>query len=205
MIRALTLEDFAPADISPPSAPVAEAAPQEAALDAFDEGYRNGWEDCAKAEAESHRRIAADLATNLRDLSLTYAEARSDILACLAPLFEDIAAQLLPALAAEAIAPAVIAELQDAARSGSAPRATLIAAPAALPALERLVEAQETLEIDLKPEPAYADGQVSLRFGDTRRDIDLTGAAGRMADAIRSFVAQETGQALPDTLRKGAA
>jgi len=211
MIRALTLEDFACA-IAPSTEEAAQsqhapanAEPAEDAMAAFDEGYRSGWEDCAKAEAESHRRIGADLAANLQDLSLSYAEARSDVLTALGPLFEEMAAQLLPTLAAEAVAPAVIAELRAAADRASGGHAVLFASPAAMPALSRLIEMQHGLKIELRAEPAYAEGQVSLRFGAERRDIDLSDAARRMAEAIRAFVAQERGATMPQPIRKGVA
>lgn len=203
MIRTLRLEDFAgltPAHAQsapPPQEVPASPEASDDAMAAFDEGYRSGWEDCAKAEAESHRRIGADLAANLRDLSLSYAEARSDVLAALGPLFEDMAAQLLPRLAVEAVAPAVIAELRAAAQTATAAQAVLLAAPGAMPALAQLVATQEGLEIELRPEPAYAEGQVSIRFGSERRDIDLSDAARRMAEAIRAFVAQDQGATRP--------
>jgi hypothetical protein len=211
MIRALTLEDFTRLTTTPPEA---VPAPQETptgpdagdeTMAAFDEGYRSGWEDCAKAEAESQRRIGADLAANLKELSLSFAQARADVLTALGPLFEDMAAQLLPRLAAEAIAPAVIAELRAAADSATQAKAVLFAAPAALPALVQLVEMQDGLEIELRAEPAYAEGQVSLRFGSERRDVDLSDAARRMAEAIRAFAAQEHGATQPPPIQKGMA
>lgn len=212
MIRALHLEDFAtttPAATPPSHTPAPQDAatpePADDAMAAFDEGYRNGWEDCAKAEAESNHRIGADLAANLQDLSLSYAEARADVLAALGPLFEDMAAQLLPVLAAEAVAPAVIAELRAAAEAASDGRAVLFASPGAMPALARLIEMQEGLDIELRAEPAFAEGQVSLRFGTERRDIDLSDAAQRMAEAIRAFIAQERTHSPPQTARKGVA
>jgi hypothetical protein len=81
----------------------------------------------------------------------------------------------------------------------------LFASPAAMPALSRLIEMQEGLEIELRAEPAFAEGQVSLRFGAERRDIDLSDAARRMAEAIRAFVAQERRATPPQPIRKGVA
>lgn len=207
MIRALNLEDFThlTAPLTGPSTALSQAPSQAApsveagedTMAAFDDGYRSGWEDCAKAEAESQRRIGADLAANLQEMSRSYDEARSDVLAALGPLFEDMAAQLLPRLAAEAIAPAVIAELRAVAETASAAKAVLFAAPTAMPALAQLMATQDGLAIELRAEPAYAEGQVSLRFGTERRDIDLSDAARRMAEAIRAFVGQDHGAPQP--------
>jgi hypothetical protein len=206
MTRTLSLEDFSA--LGPPPVSAGQAAPPiepEAALAAFDEGYRNGWDDCARAEAEAHRKIGADLAAGLQDITLTYAEARQDVLACLGPLFEDMAAQLLPRLAAEAVAPAVVAELRAIAATAASGRAVLFAAPAALATLDRLIAGMGGLDLELRAEPAFAEGQVSIRFGSERRDIDLTDAATRMAEAIRSFVAQEADIPAPAPIRKGVA
>lgn len=212
MTRALKLEDFA-TQMPPPSASQVtqplqnEAAPEptDDTMAAFEEGYRNGWEDCAKAEAEAHRKIGADLVANLADVALTYAEARADVLAALGPLFEEIAAQLLPRLAAEAVAPTVIAELRAIAETASDGRPVLLAPPGAMAALARLIETQDGLEIDLRAEPTFAEGQVSLRVNGMRRDVDLADAAQRMADAIRGFVAQERAETPSQPIRKGVA
>lgn len=211
IIRSLALEDFTLVTAAPAPEQAAasthppEAEPAEEAMAAFDEGYRNGWEDCAKAEAEANRRIGTDLATNLQEMALVYDEARADVLAALGPLFEDMAAQLLPRLAAEAVAPTVIAELRAAAETASAPQAVLFAPPGAMAQLARLIEMQEGLDITLRAEPAFAEGQVSLRFGTLRRDIDLAEAARRMSEALRAFIAQEHDRAPTPFTQKGVA
>ena len=209
MTRLLRLEDFTSRDLAmaPATAMAAEPAPEtaEATLAVFEEGYRNGWDDCAKAEAEAQRKIGADLAANLENIAVTYAEARQDVLAALGPLFEDIAASLLPRLAAEAVAPAVVAELRAVAGAATGLRAVVIAAPAALPALERIIGQVRGIDVDLQAEPAFAEGQVSIRHAGERRDVDLTDAARTMAEAIRGFVAQETEGATPAPTQKGVA
>lgn len=197
MTRMLHLEDFTAPSPLPEVAPAAPVEPPEATLAAFEDGYRSGWDDCARAEAEAHRKIGADLAANLATLARTHEEARQDVLRALGPLFEEIAAQLLPRLAAEAVAPTVIAELRAIAGQATAARPLLVAAPAALPALERLLASVDGFDIDLGAEPAFAEGQVSIRHDGERRDIDLTGAAARMADAIRGYIAQETADLAP--------
>ena len=205
MTRPLCLEDFAMVDDRTQQAPPQQAPDTDTTLAAYEDGYRNGWEDCAKAEAETHRRIGADLAATLQASTLIYAEARQDVLTCLGPLFEDMAAQLLPRLAAEAVAPAVIAELQAIATTATTASIVMMAAPAALPALERLIADHVTTRIDLRAEPAFADGQVSIRFGAEQRDINLSDAATRMAEAIRGFIAQEVAAPSGLPIRKGTA
>lgn len=195
MSRHLQLEDFADPTTGAEDAKQATQAPhpspepsEQDGLDVYEAGYKSGWDDCAAAEAENQRRIGADLASNLQDMRFTYADARRDVLEALAPLFEEMASQLLPAFAAEAVAPVVIGELQVIAQEASIGDAILTASPAAAPVLQRLIDAQDDLEIRLQVEPAFADGQVSIRYGNERRDIDLGEATARMSEAIRAFV-----------------
>ncbi|AHM03723.1 putative flagellar biosynthesis/type III secretory pathway protein [Roseibacterium elongatum DSM 19469] len=218
MSRPLSLTDFAVpqgpavADASAPATPEAatESDQEEARLAAFEQGYRSGWDDCAAAEAEERGRVGADLAANLRDMSHGYEATRREVLMALDPLFEAVIARLLPDLAAAAVIPVVQAELSRIATELSGGRAELVAAPSAIPVLERLVETMPEHDIRLQPEPAYADAQVSIRFASEQRDIDLGAAAEQMAEAIRAFtrdIADQQGAAPqpPDLTQKGAA
>lgn len=172
-------------------------------LDAYEAGYRSGWDDCAAAESEAQRRIGADLARNLSDMRFSYHEARADVLASLEPLFGGILERLLPAIVAEGIVPAVAAELSAAAERAAELSCEILAAPAVCPALEKLLEAQGATDLRLVPEPAFAEGQVSLRFASETRDIDLGAAAEQISRAMTEFVAELSSR--PEAQGKGAA
>ena len=190
MTRSLLLEDFA-TEMSAGAAPAprtGSAAPEDAHLDAYEAGYKSGWDDCIAAEQEVHRRIGSDLAAALGEISLTHAAARAEVLSALGPLFEEVASTLLPRLAADAVAPTIIAELRDAAEAAVAPGLTLVVAPDALPVLQRLVEDSLDLDVRVEAEPAFAPAQVSIRSASERRDVDLAAAADRIAAALRDFM-----------------
>lgn len=200
MTRALTLESFSNCSpeqssaVAPAAARLEEAlaTPEADVLEAYDNAYKSGWEDCAKAEAEERRGISADLAKNLAEARLTYDTARKDILAALGPFFEDVVATLLPRMAAAALLPSVLTELKEIADGEVRSGIVIYAAPAACPALERLAESEGIEGLVVYPEPAFAAGQVSLRLGSERRDIDMTAAADRIAAAISGFQAHSS-------------
>lgn len=211
MTRSLVLPDFASpgpeANIgSPFPATQAEvpASEQADALESYDAGYKCGWADCASAEAEERNAVGVDLAKNLSTAELTYAAARRDVIAALGPFFKDVAETLLPKMAAAALAPTVLAELGALADGQSDQKIEVHAAPSACAALERLGEDEQLSGLVVRPEPAFADGQVSIRVGAEQRDLDMASAASRIADAIAAF-SEITAHAEAPFSEKGAA
>lgn len=211
MTRSLILQDFSSASATPgigqdvqqplPDLPFTDAPD---ALESYDAGYKSGWADCAAAEAEEQRSVAVDLAKNLSEAKLTYEAARRDVLAALGPFFEDVAATLLPQIAAAALAPTVLAELGALADGQTVSTVEIHAAPSACAALERLGETEHLSGLVVRPEPAFAEGQVSIRVGAEQRDLDMAGAAARISEAIHNFSTRFT-QINDQIASKGAA
>ncbi len=160
------------------------------ALEKFDAGYKSGWADCAVAEAEERRSVGADLAKAISEATLTLDTARRDVLAALGPFFDEVVATLLPAIAAKAVAPTVLAELSALAEGQTFAQAEILAAPSVCASLERIVELEGFAGITVRPEPAFAEGQVSIRAGSERRDLDMAAATERIAHTIDGFNAQ---------------
>lgn len=208
MTRALALEDFGASQTVadtpvanpmgppvPPPADPAEALPAEGdptGLEAFEQGYRSGWDDCIAHETEERRRIGADLAVALSEITLSAEAIRRDLMAGLSPLLEEIALQLLPQLAAEAVLPVLLEEIRTILRTEGPVTLEILAAPAKCRPIEALIRSATVLPVTVVPEPAYAEGQVSIRFAGQRRDIDLADTAARMAGLIRDFAAVST-------------
>lgn len=197
MARSLILQNFALTDTLLSSEP--EPAPPEPelpmpdmpdALESYDAGYKCGWSDCADAEAAERVSVGADLAKNLSEATLTYADAKRDVIAALGPFFEDVVTTLLPEMAAAALTPTVIAEVTALAEGQTLAKFEVHAAPSACAALERLAETEHLEGVTVRPEPAFAEGQVSIRAGSERRDLDMAAAAARIAEAIKAFNSQ---------------
>lgn len=179
------------------------AAPGEAAfsgdleaikLETYETGYRSGWDDASAAREGSETHIAADLERNLKSLSVTYEEARAEVLRGIAPLLQAITSGLLPAIVAEAIVPVVEAELDNILPGLGEASCEIIAAPQSCSRLEKLAEKHMQAEINFRSEPAFAEGQVSLRFATEQREVDLGSAIERIASAIREFSEGQTTQ-----------
>lgn len=183
------LEDFsAQAEGDPVS--LTELSLEEVRLEAFENGYKAGWDDAAKAQEDDLRRISADFAGNLRDLSFTYHEACSGMMAALRPVLTGMVETVLPKLAYDTLGARVVEQLEQIARSGMSQPVEIVTAPSNLEALETLLAGHEELPAVLRPEPSLGDGQVHIRFGTSEHEIDLDSVLTDIGTAMTGFISQ---------------
>jgi flagellar biosynthesis/type III secretory pathway protein FliH len=190
MPQPLRLEEFEsplePAD----AADAGQLALEEVRLEAFESGYRAGWDDAMTAQAEEQGRLRADLARNLQALSFTYFEARAHVIRALAPLLREMAGRVMPAIARETL-PALVAEaLEGHAETAAARPMTLVVNPANRAAVEKAVT-DSPLPLTLIDEPSLGDGQVYLRFDETEERIDIDAALAAIASAVSDYLATQ--------------
>lgn len=187
-MAALRLEVFESSEpVQEPVAPPAANADQESRLEAYEQGYRAGWEDAAAAHAEDQRRIRVDLARSLQALGFTYQEARSHVLKSLAPLMQDMVGKLLPEMAREALAPTVLETLMPLAEQLADEPVTLVVNAGDRKAIEDLLEQATGLPVTIVEEPTLGEGQAFLRLGLQEVHIDLARATAEIAAAVRGF------------------
>ncbi len=163
------------------------SADQESRLEAYEQGYRAGWEDAAAAHAEDQRRIRVDLARSLQALGFTYQEARAHVLKSLAPLMQDMVGKLLPEMAREALAPTVLETLMPLAEQLADEPVTLVVNTNDRKAIEELLEQATGLPVTILEEPSLGEGQAFLRLGLQEVHVDLARATSEIAAAVRGF------------------
>ena len=188
MPHPLRLEEFestlSPAD----AADAGQLAMEEVRLEAFENGYRAGWDDAMVAQSEEQNRLRADLARNLQALSFTYFEARAHVVRAVAPLLREMAGRVMPAIALQTL-PALVAEaLETHAETAAARPMTLVVSPVNRAAVEKAV-AESPLPLTLLDEPSLGDGQVYLRFDETEDRIDIDAALATIASAVSDYLA----------------
>lgn len=189
----LRLETFdlpaaAPAAAADAPAAAAEAVGEEARLEAFEAGYKAGWEDAVAAAEEDQGRLRADLARNLQALSFTYHEARGHVLQALAPLLREAAGRLLPAAARGAIGALVAETLRPLAERCAGAPVLVLVNPASRPAVEAALAVEPGLPFAIEEEATLGAGQVYLRLGGGGETmVDLDGAAAAVAAAVEEY------------------
>jgi flagellar assembly protein FliH len=181
------LEDFGEPVAEQPAPALAGEALEAHRLEAFEEGYRAGWDDAVKAQAEEESRVRADLARNLQEMSFTYHEAYAQISRALAPLFERIADTLLPSAARDSLGSHVVEQLTALAREGAEGVAEVAVAPESEAAVAALLEEELPCKVRLRSDTMLGAGQAEITFGQVEREIDLDAALAAINDAIHAY------------------
>ncbi|MBR9762744.1 MAG: ABC transporter ATP-binding protein [Rhodobacteraceae bacterium] len=184
------LEDFgAPRAIQAPG--LSEEELETIRLEAFENGYKAGWDDAARAARDEQGHIAADLARNLQDLSFTYHEAHGHVLSAVKPLLEDIVGKLLPESMGDSLALRIIDQLQELARARATVEVEILVAPDNLPVLESLTEQDFGFPVAIRGDDTLSEGQVFLRFSEEETQIDLGEVSDGIRNALAGFFAQQ--------------
>lgn len=158
-------------------------------LEAFDKGYRAGWDDAIKAKLQDSANLTDGFAQALQDLSFTYHEAHAQILSNLTPLFNEILEKMLPSLARETLGAHISDQLSQLARDTGAVGIEIAVAPGAGEQVSQLVaEAASGLPITVNEVETVADGQAELRLGAKEVSVDLKGVAEQIGEAVHAVL-----------------
>lgn len=185
------LEEFSTTIVSDDPKLTLETSFEEHRLEAYEQGYKAGWDDATEAQVEEQSRVAADFARNLQELSFTYHEARSHILDSLKPLFTEMVSKVLPRFAQEALPHSIIDEILSVASDQTLAEFEIVISPVNRPALERLLETQSAFNVNIVEEPTMAEGLAYLRFNETEKQIDLTSVLAGFSQLFEGFFTQQ--------------
>lgn len=161
-------------------------AVDRARLEGYEAGYKAGWEDAVRAEAETQGRIGAEFARNLQDLGFTFHEARSHVMQALEPLLTGMVERVLPELVSRTVGQTIVEELLPLASQAAGTPIEVVISPASREALEPLLE-KSAIPLTIVEEPTLAEGQVFLRAGKTEHRIDFVDAVDRIGAAINAL------------------
>ncbi len=188
---AFKLEEFNTRIVSDDPKISSNTSLEEHRLEAFEQGYKAGWDDAAAAQSEDQSRVAADFARNLQELSFTYHEARGHILGSLEPLLKEMVTKVLPKLARDSLPQTIVDEILSASETQTKAGIQIVISPANRPALEQLMETQNNLDITIIEEPSMADGLAYLRFADTEKQVDLDSVLSSFSQSIDGYFEQQ--------------
>ena len=173
---------------------MSELTLEEEKLEAFERGYKAGWDDAAKAQEEDRDRITSDFANNLQELSFTYQEAYGHLARALKPVLQQMVDSVLPGLARQALGPQIVEQLTELAAGAGRQEVEIVVSPGNAPLMRGLLDGKAGFPVRLVEESSLGEGQAYLRFGEFERQIDyaeVLAGIGRAVDAFFDELDQE--------------
>lgn len=166
---------------------ITDEAMEEQRLQAFENGYKAGWDDASKAHGTEQSHISSDLARNLQDLSTTFQDAKAALMKEIQPLLETIVTTLLPRLAEATMAPRIVEEMTNLIREVGGGALVVSVAPGTSARLQDILDEDQPVSVSFQEDPTLGNGQAFLRIGDRERMVDLDGAIESIAAVITNY------------------
>ena len=181
-------QDFGPIGTRPAAIlGIQDDSLEDLELEAFENGYKAGWDDATKVHVSEQERAVIAIAQRLEDLSFTHAEATTKITSAMQPLLSKITLCLLPEIAKNALGAHVAEQLDDLLRGEVESAIEIAVAPETLEPLQKQLEGRSNLSLDFTAEPMLTSGQVYLRARKAEREINLDMVLDGIEIALDAF------------------
>ncbi|WP_170329685.1 ABC transporter ATP-binding protein [Ruegeria arenilitoris] len=165
-----------------------EDALEEQRLAAFEQGYSAGWEDAVQAQEQSRRRVSAELAKSLEDMSFTYHEAVTRMTLSLEPMFHSLVQVVLPETLDRGFAARLVEQLADMAREQIGQPMQIFVPAGRTDEVEALLPQDLSSPTRVIEDPSLEPGQARLQVGISQREVDCSGLLASVAGAFDAYV-----------------
>lgn len=169
---------------------MSDVALEDQRLASFEQGYSAGWEDAFSAQEKDQTRITGDLANRLEDLSFTYHEAMTQLLASVEPVFHCLVELVLPGIMAQTLSQHIVDQLCEMARGQISGPAALIVPTGVAASLSPLLAQELAMPVEIAEDANMEPGRVYLRLGSTERELDSAALLESIRDSIDAFTYQ---------------
>lgn len=166
--------------------PALEAIEDEK-LQSFDAGYKAGWDDALKAQAEAKTSVAAELSQNLLDMSFSYHEALSKVTNSMEPMMQQIIRKLLPEVVSSALSAHIMEQLKAIVDERANLPVEIVVAECNVATVKELAGGSLVKPFAVVADSALGEGQAFIRFGDVEREVDLNSVVVGVSDAMQAF------------------
>ncbi|MGH1463875.1 MAG: hypothetical protein ACRBBQ_00800 [Cognatishimia sp.] len=170
-----------------------QVAPGTGMLDApnsqaFEEGYKAGWEDANAAIGREKTALSATLARNLRDLTFTFFEARSATIGHLDEVVDLMVAKALPAMAHATLGLRLSQLLRDLSPRDEHVSIELCAHPDDVAGIEGIMTEVPGVAPRVFSDPDMPAGCVQWRVADQEQQLDINNLISEINTAVLGFL-----------------
>ncbi|MEX0283446.1 MAG: hypothetical protein AB3N23_02435 [Paracoccaceae bacterium] len=155
---------------------ISESEQEEQSVANYERGYTAGWEDSLQLQLKERSDLSKTLKHNLEDLEFTFAEARQQVLASMAPILEQVVSQVLPEIIDQTSAARIVSELQGLVAAQSDLPIQVSVPPDRTERVRPIVEHALGPEVAVFEDPTLTEDQVALRVGRSETVLDPSAA-----------------------------
>lgn len=182
------LEDFSLKTLEKePTTLMTEDGLEDVKLASFEQGYKAGWDDAIRAQADDQSRIISALGQNLEDLSFTYQEALVQMMAAIEPVFQSLVETVLPEAMMQTIGLQIVEQCRELAADQLDQPVKLVVPVGSGAAIRPALQKNLAMKVDIQESDRIDAGQVFLRVGDREREIDTSRLLSRLRESIEAF------------------
>lgn len=132
--------------------------------------------------------LCADLVQSVQDISFTYHEAYSKMMAGMQPLMACFVSSVLPKIVQEGLKSQIIDQIDQLVGAQLNDVIELVVPPQQKAVLEELLENKVRVPFGILEEPALSEGQVYLRVNQHEREINVSVILKEVGDAVDAFI-----------------
>lgn len=173
------LEDF-----GPQPAEAAEARPSKSYLAGFEDGVRAG----QHAARQQQDHLSKALVAHMQDAAATREEVRTEFLAAITPVIEQLCHAILPDLVADTFQPRLAQAIRQSLAEAAETPLTLSVTPDQQAAVAAALSASE---VWVTADPAIARDQARLTCAEAETLIDLPALTRQLQDALVDLLPEE--------------
>ncbi|WP_282159065.1 hypothetical protein [Shimia thalassica] len=181
------LENFCVEQPTPSDKDDPASARDDELLDSFEQGYKAGWEDAIRAKAEEKAHVSAALAGNLQELTFTYHDAKTSVLADLGPVLNAVVRTLLPKVAYRSMGERLVEQLLLLAETNSTKDVRISVASTEVVAVSELLPENLAFPVLVTGDASLSPGQAHINFSGREQQIDLDELLTELEKSIEAF------------------
>jgi flagellar biosynthesis/type III secretory pathway protein FliH len=156
-------------------------------LEAFEAGYKAGWDDATKAQSDEKEKLSAELGQNLLDMSFTYHEALSKLTVSLEPAMRQIIEKLLPEIVRTALGTHILEQVQAVLSEQLGQPVEIVVHPDNMETVQSIVKTELPEPFEVVGEASLGEGQAFIRIGASEHQIDLDTMVSEVSKAMKAF------------------
>lgn len=171
--------------------PVSANEVERRVTEAYEAGYKSGWEDAIASDKDSNQRISAEFERNIQNLNFTYNEALHRVRSELQGFLTSLLDQVLPELTPDLLRTHIQTELVKFGDAQNEQGLEIRAASNTLTALNDLIEKEAGTAVKIIEDPSLADWQVLMNFGGTENLLDVTSLIAELREQLAAICGED--------------